>query len=356
MRGTRIVVAAGWAASIAMAGALGGACSTFSTEEERPAGQDGASEASPASDAGDALAPPADAAEGGSSLDGVVLASGFVRLSGVAADESTVYFIDREGGGTHAVAIAGGTVVKRLQGMSPSSIAVGADATIYWADFAQGSIGRISPSGAPMQMVVTGLRPVALAIGVSPVAPALRMIVASKDVTSTVKQFNSALAELGGTTAAVLNPFDVAVVDSDVYWTDASAGTIFKADVADSASGTALATSESDCQSIAADVRGVYWARPGAGLVQMRSPAGSITPIGQNQTGPHSLAADERGVYWMTRDGKIRRSARNETPLAVVAQGFNGDFGAESYTQAIALTSKYVVWITADGKVLRLDR
>lgn len=356
MRGTRILIVAGWAASIAMTGALGGACSTFTTEDEPPAGQDGASEASPASDAGDALAPTDDAAEGGPSLEGVVLASGFVRLSGVAASESTVYFIDRAGGTTHAVPIAGGTVVKRLQGMSPSSLAVGEDATIYWADSGQGMIGKISPGGQTSQLLVPGLRPVALALGVSPVVPALRMIVASKGATGTVKHFDGALADLGGTTATLVTPFDVAVVDGDVYWTDSSAGTIFKAAVMDSASGTALATSQPDCQSIAADVRGVYWARPGAGLVQMRSPGGNITPIGQNQAGPHSLAADDRGVYWMTRDGKIRRSARNETPLAVVAQGFNGDFGADSYTQAIALTSKYVVWITSDGKVLRLDR
>lgn len=354
MRETRFLVGVCLAASLALAGALGGACSTFATEDDPAAGPDGASESSPTSDAGDAQAPPPDAAEGGPTFAGDVLASGFVRLSGVAADESTVYFADREGGGIYSVPIEGGAVEKRLQGMSPSSLAVGADGAIYWADFGQNAIGVLPVGTPPTQVKVQSLRPVALALGASSEAPLLRVIVAGKgSAVGTVMHFSAQLNDLGGTAAMLINPFDVAASGSDVYWTDSAAGAIFKAAVTDSASGAALATGESDCQSIAADVLGVYWTRPAAGLVQMRSAAGTVTSIGQNQAGAHSLAADASGVYWMTRDGKIRRSPRNETPLAVVAQGFDGDFGVDSYTQAIALTSKYVVWLTADGKVLR---
>lgn len=115
---------------------------------------------------------------------------------------------------------------------------------------------------------------------------------------------------------------------------------------------------ESGCESIAADAQGVYWTRPHDGLVRMMvPPQTSVRSIAVNQVAPMSIASDGSGVYWLTGDGKLQRSTRQvaEVPPQTLAKGFTV---AENGTRvrAIALSSKYVVWVTADGHVLRTEK
>lgn len=90
-------------------------------------------------------------------------------------------------------------------------------------------------------------------------------------------------------------------------------------------------------------------------LVQRAHGSGGRS-LAAGQKTPISLAADTSGVYWMNAgDGTIRRSTRDELPIYTVASGFNAAF-TDLHVRAIALTSRYVVWITADEKVLRADK
>jgi hypothetical protein len=153
-----------------------------------------------------------------------------------------------------------------------------------------------------------------------------------------------------------LNPFDVAVQGSNVYWTESSGSRIGTVAIGQS-NGTTLADGEADCQSIAADASGVYWARPDGGLVRaMRTDAAGATDLATGETHPFSLAADDSGVYWLTTDGKLRRKrVDQELPPVVLAAGFAATF-TTGYVHAIALTSRYVVWLTSDGRVLRIGK
>lgn len=327
--------------------ASGAACSS-SYAEATPAIAE--MEASDAQDVGDALGPLDEASDVGVASNSFVLASGFGALAGIAATETTVYFVDR-GKGIFSVPIAGAapTQIFVQAGTAPSGIVLGG-ADLFWTDAANLTLDRLTAAGANTALALGGKTPLAVAAGAAGVVVVLVDAPGNGDV----QQFDF-IPTAGAAAKGTAKPFDVAVHGSEIFWTEPAAGDVqtsqFGSDIS-----TVLAHGESDCQSIAADAQGVYWANPTAGVVRYRSAASATTiSLATSEKSPFSLAADESGVYWMTADGKIRRSTRTELPLATLAQGFGGGF-ADGHVQAIALTSKYVVWITSGGKVLRHDK
>ena len=333
--------------------ASGAACSS-SYAEATPAP---ASEAGTEASASDAQG----AADALGSLDGAsdvavaptlfVLASGFGALSGIAATETTVYFVDRAKG-IYSVPIAGGAPSQIFvqAGTSPSGIVLGG-ADLFWTDAANLTLDRVTTAGNNVVLALGGKTPLAIAAGADRVVVVL---VAASSGNGDVQQFDF-IPTAGSAVMELANPFDVAVRGTEIFWTDAAAGIVRTTQFGSNLPGF-FVNGESGCQSIAVDDLGVYWARPSAGVVRYQAPA-SAAPISlaTSEQSPFSLAADDSGVYWMTADGKLRRSTRSELPLATLAQGFAGAF-SDRHVQAVALTSKYVVWVTTDGKVLRLEK
>ena len=311
---------------------------------EADAGQEAASDARapgepPGSEAGDG--------DAGLATGTTVLASTSMDLAGLAATESTVYFIARGRSAVHAVPLTGGAVTPfDADTGSPSSVAV-SESDVIWAD--RGGLVRRSFAGGA-STTVTPQPPTAA----SPIVTGSGRLVAIG-----VEAGKSAILEYRldlstGTSIAPLgSPYEVAVAAGAVYWTEPQAGTIQTAPI-DTSSVAVLATSETGCAALAADSSGVYWTRPAEGLVRARLSGNGVTTLAASQQAPHSLVADESGVYWLTEDGRLRRSTRTELPLGTIAAGFGGAF--TSPVHAIALTKQYVVWITNDGKVLRHDK
>ena len=108
-----------------------------------------------------------------------------------------------------------------------------------------------------------------------------------------------------------------------------------------------------------ADASGVYWTQPSAGLVRVSvSLGGPVDTLASNEVQPHSLVTDATSVYWLTHGGKLKRLAKGATPgtlATTFAAGFNTSF-AEMRVRALAQNAQYLVWITTDGRVLRMAK
>ncbi len=295
--------------------------------------------------------PPSDASDAPSGPQPTVLASGFDHLSAITATESTVYFADQVKGAIYAVPIEGGMPAELVKGsFAPSALAV-AGANLFWADGGKATLNKTPLAGGPTTTVPSGARtPIAMTVAANTLVVALLGTSGLGDV----QQYDFDLTP-GPTIADVANPFSVAAVVSDYYWSESAGGTIAMGQAGDT-SRTVLAPGETDCQSIAADSLGVYWAQKSLGMVRAHlSATPGVVSLATSEAGPFSLAADESGVYWMTKDGKLRRSTRSELPLSTLAHGFAATFSS-GQIRALALTTTRIVWITSDGNVLRLDK
>jgi hypothetical protein len=152
------------------------------------------------------------------------------------------------------------------------------------------------------------------------------------------------------------NPHDVTVAGTAIYWTESAQ--VSKGAIGASTS-SVVASGETGCESIAANAAGAYWTRPNEGLVRSSVPVGGTvgaSSLAEKEVLPSSIAADDTDVYWLTGDGRLRRKTiGQELPPATLAKGFASAF-AGTHVKAIALTSMYVVWITTDGRVLRVAK
>jgi hypothetical protein len=338
-------------AGAALAIAAGAACSQSYAASDTPP-----TDATPEASAGDA---PVEAEIDADVADTFVppvpafteLATGLSELGGVAATETTVYFTEPTKGHVSSVPIAGGTITPiATAGGDVRPIAVGGT-FLFWANVSGAALqqldltsGQLSTYGVP-----AGRQPAVLAAGTD------RLVVAA-DATNDdeLQQYTFVLsngpASLSGSSAFT----DVAVAGTDVYWTQSSAAQVTKG-----ASGvllnTPIATGETGCESIAANSAGAYWTRPTDGLVRTTSSNGNGT-LTSGEVAPSSIVADETDVYWLTGDGKLRRKTLGqELPPATLAKGFASAFAGKR-VHAIALTNKYVVWITTDGRLLRVAK
>jgi hypothetical protein len=306
----------------------------------------------------DAAAPDGAAPDAPSAvIDGTVLASGLAGLAGVAASETDVYVVSRTTGVVHVVPLEGGPVAQLAappELPSPSGI-VFVDASVYWIDLAKKMLARRDAAGGAVETAAVsgGLAPQAIAAGFAAGVRSIVLAATDPNDHGDIQQHGPTLGAAQTLQQSLVKPFDVAVTGTQVAWTESGPGSIWTGQLG-STSAAQLVLSEPGCESIAADAQGIYWTRPAEGLVRMTvAPGGTpVTSLGKTELGAFSLAADDSGVYWLTEDGKLRRSTRTELPPETMSKGFASVF-ADRHVQAIALTSKYVVWITSDGSVVR---
>lgn len=356
MRCWSVLVAA---VPIVIAAVIGAACGEPYAADSDPGPPDVA-DAGSSTDAGaDADADAVDGSDASTAAP-QVLASGYNGLVAVAATETTVYFSDQGTGKVHAIRLEGDSAVTdALVASAVTAMVVNAQPdgvdTLYFVERGQNVVGRKQGMTNSAVIASNGVGPFGIAIRTAGDASlGTRVVVAGAVGTNTeLQQYDGSLVFLSAIDRGAANVFDVAALGPSFYWTESANGVIAKSDW-DNGMSVKLATGESDCQAIAVDAAGVYWTRPSSNSVRARNAmSGAVSSLGTNESAPVSIAADQSGVYWMTKDGKLRRSSRNETPIKTVAQGFASSFSLTAHIHAIALTSKYVVWITSDGKVLR---
>ncbi|MDB4933396.1 MAG: putative serine/threonine-protein kinase pknH [Labilithrix sp.] len=342
--------------SSAVAGLLGSiaiallACGTFESSDPDPlateeAGQDGASRAD---DGGgpDGVAPPVDA---GGTKTTTTLASGLKLLTSIAADETTVYFAESATGTIHSVPLSGG-VVQHLSpgGSAPLSIALVGN-QLFWTDANPYSVNRISTLGGAVLTAPASVAKAPITLTASP--DGVVVLTQNGNAKGDVQQYTRDLAP-GPVVADVGVPFGAAIVGTDVYWSESGAMTIAAGKLGDN-SRIALTANESDGESIAADALGIYWARPQTKEMRAKIAGGGFVTIAADEDDAASVCLDATHVYWVNTKA-IRRYDRTSKTVETFATDFPPVTKLER--RSVALTSKYVVWLTDDGRVLRRDK
>ena len=350
---SRRVFAAAFGAGAWLAFGVGAACSESYADGTTAA--DAASEASATEDAtgdesdaavADTFVPPAPAF--------VELATGLGALGGISATDTTVYFTEPMSGAVRSVPIGGGPVstVASKTPSAPGPI-VAAGGYLVWADTSAPLVSSrtdLGGPGAPVEIATSTKDHVALA------ASADRVVLLSTSSVSLESRLEQRPLNLSTSTSltTVAGVFDVAVGGTTVYWT--APGQISRGAIG-ATTDQVFAGGETGCESIAANAAGAYWTRPSDGLVRTQGSASlkaiSLTTM---EVSPSSIAVDDTDVYWLTGDGRLRRKTLGqELPPATLATGFKSAF-AGTHVKAIALTTSYVVWLTTDGRVLRIAK
>ncbi|MDB5212853.1 MAG: hypothetical protein JWO86_780 [Myxococcaceae bacterium] len=343
-------------ASLAAVVLMPAACSSFSSDNAPAAGasEGGAADEAGSGAEGGVATTDGPATEGSRSTTPVELSSGYGNLRAITASETDVFFVDQaNGGGVFSVPIIGGSRTVLSTSGAPSSIAVLGN-YVYWTDPTTRTVVRMPVGGGtpnattpepgadpPPTIVVTATNEVVTLIG-SNSAKAGRIDRYAVDLPP------SPMAIISGIT----NPFSIAAFGSSFYWTEGGQGFVATVDVA-TASRKAL-FQEGDPEGIAADAAGVYWTVPSQGTIRGSLDGKSAITLASGQNVPRSIAGDGSYVYWTTLDNELRRAGHIDGGTSsVFASGFMAI--SEMHVRGVAVTSKYVVWLTADGKVLRLD-
>jgi sugar lactone lactonase YvrE len=333
-------------------GAMGAlACGSFSGDvHDNVDPLDGGADGTAPSEAGtDGTSPPVDGAPATST---VVLAKGYMSLSAIVATDATVYFVDQATGAVHSTSIDGGTVTTLSPGGgAPTSLALVGN-ELFWNDGGMQKLNRMSTAGGTVTSIsyVAGKIPKVVAGG----PPGLVVLTENGNALGDVQQYDLTYVPKSSV-ASRPNPYSVAIQGSDIYWTESAGQTVAKGHFGD-ATRTVVSSSaeDSDAESIAADAKGVYWACPGQKSVRASLGGAPAKTLATGEDTPTSVAADGTSVYWISAPGKVRRFRAVDQPIVTVAEGFVSL--AKLNFRALAVTSKYVVWLTDDGNVLRAEK
>jgi hypothetical protein len=286
--------------------------------------------------------------------DFVELARGLVEPGGVAATATTVYVTDRGSGRVIEVPVIGGAMNDLVGADNTSSTAIVAvNDSVFWANPSSHELKSYDTVTAVHGTFTIPAPQVVVAMG----SALGQLVVLTTDTGSTnqgtIRRYGTDFSP-GMAIAIQTPPFGLAVSGSLAYVTEPTAGNV----TVITSSISVPMTGEPDCRSIAADASDVFWARPLTGDIRrgVSNGAGGASTLASGEDHPFSLAADDSGVYWLTKDGKLRRKrVDQELPPATLAAGLKTSF-SDLGVQAIALTPSYVVWLTSDGRVLRLAK
>lgn len=340
-------VAFGAAAVVALA--AGAACSHSYAEE--PSADASAVDSGAAADATDEATTDASAADAdGAAKSFVELVTGRGALTGLAATEKYVYFTEATNSTVSTVPIEGGPVTTAFTAAGVPSALVAQGPLLFWAD--KSGVVRASVTDSSTSSRNT-LAPQVGALAVV----TDQLVVLSRTpppALAAVEFFDLTLMPAGSVTLTG-DAVDVAVSAAAVYWTE-TGGHVSTTNFG-GVIGINLVSDEPGCEFIAANLSGAVWTRPNAGLVRFfAAPTATVGTLAALEKAPSSISGDGTDIYWLTGDGKVRRKTiGQELPPATVASGFPSAW-AGTHVHALAVTSKYVVWITTDGRVLRTDK
>ena len=332
------------------------ACGSFSTSEPTPdtsgdAGQDAIANDAPGSTT-DGGMPGDGAGDGALPPVPVVLGAGYNGLSGIAATETDVYFIEQSSGNIDTVPLAGGQVRTLVAtGASPHTLTI-AKGQLYWADTGKGTLSRL-PIATAISVPPTNVR-----IGFSPATivasdmGVVALLTGADPVDGQVAQYDFTLTETGFSVGGQQNPFGAALFGNEIFWTE-SAGHHVRHGTFGTVTNDVWSDNQFDSETIAADKDGVYWSA-GTNIRMSSTTTGTALDVSTTEDTPSSLTTDAASAYWLTKDSLRRWDKVSGSKPTTLAKGVFGFLTAQF--RGIAVTNSYVVWITADGNVMRLAK
>jgi hypothetical protein len=163
----------------------------------------------------------------------------------------------------------------------------------------------------------------------------------------------------------------LAILDSDIYWTEADSGKVRTMPLAGGAA-TDVATGQLKPMSIAADADGVYWANEGDGSADSSTVMKQALPLSADPpvllktgtaTDPESpvikaiAVADSMLYYTQVHEVHAISTDESETEDIVVGQATNLDIGPEGagYPSGLVLSDPYVIWTTGQRAGVERD-
>ena len=233
-----------------------------------------------------------------------VLVEGEYGISGIAVDDSSVYFIKKDGT-LKSVSIDGGRAEELATGIADPRQVVVDQTDVYWTT-STGTIARTAKKGgASAEPLVEGLpdlREIALdnaSLYFTLESPgALRRI--SKSGTK-----DELLAE-AETVEEAEKAGPLAHHAGILFWANQRAESGVHKMTVSGTSVTSLADAQAKTVSIAADPSFVYWANFGDGTVARASADGSdVKVIAYDQPLLYKVLGDGSNVYWSSLDGSI---------------------------------------------------
>lgn len=327
--------------------AVAAACSSFTAADP-----DGAPDAS--ADAQDDVV---------SSLDGeapppgtLVLATGMRGLTSVTTDGTNVYFTEATECRLRVVPLEGGAVSMPEDTRSPGTPRglVISGGSAFWIDETWQEL-RSWAGAATVVRSTSALTPppFALAGGAGLLFTLARE--SEEDPVSLQMRAISAPERVGSSQPVGPSAFDVAAAGDFVYFTQPGERSVVSVPIAGMQLGArkVVATDQPECAYIAATPAAVVWT-DGVRVVEASFEAakfGDPRQLAKETSTVVALAADGDDRWWVTADGTLHHLG----PGMVTARTVGAPFSAVP-GHSLAVTSKYAVVLTTDGRVLRIAK
>lgn len=325
---------------------VGVACSSFS-ESDSPV------DVGPSDDAGGEadVTVRSDATVGSDARDAdgsdfLVLANSYTNLRDVVADESWAYVAEQSPGGIHLIPLPDNPALSPAPHLASAPTALAASSgNLFWFDNKDASLHSWNPTLGQSNTNPESQPIAALALGGLYVASLVKH---DAGVAGSIEL--RAQAALGTTLGMVEtpNPFDIVIHGTDVFWTDVDIHHFVIKSSTNTSPDTFAPCPSSDCEYITANDAGVYWTQSSSVAGRTMS-GGTMLSLGANEPGPSAIASDESGVYWIVNDGRVRRWT-SDGKTTTVSSGF--PVLQDMNARPLALTSRYVIWLSGDGRVL----
>jgi hypothetical protein len=232
----------------------------------------------------------------GCTLDGSatgILASDQSAPDGIAVDDQFVYWSDT-GAGTIMTYPKDGGALSTLVSLQPgpADLLIG-NGNLYWTDLVGGTV-----MGVPLT------NPNTITTYAKTQSFPLFAAVDSENIywTNLVGTTGLARASLDGGAPFTLahgNPYQVAVDDTSVYWTDGMTGTLSKTAKNGDATEVILFSSAKNALALALDDGNVYWGTSDGDVVRATAEGKNSVTLASSSSGfPGNFAIDATNVYW----------------------------------------------------------
>jgi hypothetical protein len=229
------------------------------------------------------------------------------RPHGIASDGTNLFWADYAAGTIRKSGLDGSNPTTIVPGQT-SPYALALDMThVYWNNWGDGTVWQANKDGS---------NPVQLGMGLT--VQALGYIATSgtnvffTDRTAGVV-YDAKVGMMGTSFASMQGgPTGVAVDSTDLFWSNATAGTIVAEPLNKSAAAKPIVMGQTRPNAVVTDGTSVYWSDQGtAGVAnsgsinKVATSGGMVTPLASGQNIPTCIAIDATSIYWINVFGGV---------------------------------------------------